>query len=296
MPELAEVELARRHWHPAVGEAVLSIDTHPKTRIFRDCPARRLRQVLTGGTLTATRVHGKRLLFTFLRNTQGATPPITNNQSPITGAPLHLELHLGMAGRLFAAPSAHPADKHDHLILRTGNRALVFNDYRQFGRLQLHPEPDPWAALPPEILAPAFTRRHVTRLIDRRPRTALKALLLDQAAFPGVGNWMADEICWKLEAHPATPAGRIDPGALRREARQICRGALRHIADKNSAESKIRTEGFAPGSYVHLVPPRSWLFQHRWKPGGSCPRCHRTLARATVASRTTAWCPGCQSL
>jgi formamidopyrimidine-DNA glycosylase len=288
MPELAEVELARRQWAPAVGETVCAIDTHPRTNIFRDCPATNIRRALTATTLTATRAHGKRLLFSF--------SSITNNKSPITGAQLHLELHLGMSGRLYAAGPDHRAEKHDHLILRTDVSSLVFNDYRQFGRLRLHHDADPWAALPPEVLDPAFTLRHVTALVDRRPRTALKALLLDQAAFPGVGNWMADEICWKLGAHPATPAGRLDPAALRRVTRQICRGAMRHVADRNSAESNKRGEGFAPGSYVHLVPPVSWVFEHRWTPGGACPRCHSALARATIASRTSAWCPNCQRM
>jgi len=288
MPELAEVELARRHWHPAVGQEVLRVDTHPKTRVFRDCPARQIRQSLTSRTLTATRAHGKRLLFSF-------SPPVTHHQSPMTGEELHLELHLGMAGRLFAAPPGHAVEKHDHLILRTATCSLVFNDYRQFGRLQLHGgDNDPWASLPPGILDRAFTLRRVTTLVDHRPRTALKALLLDQSAFPGIGNWMADEICWKLRAHPSTPAGKVDPAALRRITRQVTRGAIRHVADKNAATSKICAEGFAPGSYVHLVPPSSWLFQHRWKPGGSCPRCHSALGRATIASRTTAWCPQCQ--
>jgi len=289
MPELAEVELARRHWHPAVGEKVVRIDAHPHTNIFRTCPARRIRKALTGRILEATRAHGKRLLFSF--------SPAANDSSPLAGAPLGLELHLGMAGRLFAAPPEHPADRHDHLILRTPGRSLVFNDYRQFGRLQLHDgRDDPWCRLPPEILDRAFSRRHVTALVDRRPRTSVKALLLDQSAFPGIGNWMADEICWKLGVHPATPAGKIDPSELRRVTRQVTRGAIRHVADKNAAASKICAEGFAPGSYVHLVPPPSWLFQHRWKPGGSCPRCRSGLARATIASRTTAWCPSCQSM
>ncbi|MDA0767720.1 MAG: Fpg/Nei family DNA glycosylase [Verrucomicrobia bacterium] len=289
MPELAEVELARRLWHPAVGEIITSVDTHPKTRIFRDCPAKLLQQLLPHTTLTATRAHGKRLLFTF-------SPPITNNKSPITEVPLQVELHLGMSGRLYATSPDHRAEKHDHFLLRTAHRTLAYNDYRQFGGLKLHRHPDPWADLPPQVLDRAFTLRYLSALLDHRPRVALKALLLDQAAFPGVGNWMADEICWRLAAHPSTPVGKLDPAALRNASRTVCCGALRHVADRNFALAGTRTEAFAPGSYVHLVPPSSWLFQHRWKPGGACPTCKKTLSRATIAGRTTAWCPACQLL
>ena len=281
MPELAEVELARRLWEPAVGETITAVECHPKTRVFRACPARTLSKLLPHSTLTATRAHGKRLLFTF---------------SPTTTAPLHVELHLGMAGRLYAAAPDHLAEKHDHFILRTEHRSLVYNDYRQFGGVKLHRTLDPWAELPPQVLDRGFSLSYLSALLDRRPRVALKALLLDQSAFPGVGNWMADEICWRLAAHPSTPVGRLDPAALRTASRTVCRGALRHVADKNFTLASARTQAFAPGSYVHLVPPPSWLFQHRWKPGGSCPRCHDALSRATVAGRTTAWCPNCQVL
>ena len=208
-------------------------------------------------------------------------------------AQVHLELHLGMAGRLFLAPPDQAGAKHDHFVLRTRELALVYSDYRQFGRVFLHEgDGDPWAGLPPEVLDRRFTLAHLRALTARRAGTAVKALLLDQAVFPGVGNWMADEICWRLPCHPATRVKDLDLAALRRVSRLVCRGALRHVADKNAPRDG--TEGFSPGRYVDQVPPAGWLFQHRWKPGGLCPRCRSPLARGTIATRTTAWCEACQ--
>ena len=41
-------------------------------------------------------------------------------------------------------------------------------------------------------------------------------------------------------------------------------------------------------------PPRNWLIHQKWKRDGVCP-IHRTpLRHATVAGRTTVWCPRCQ--
>jgi len=282
MPEFAEVELARRLWEAGLSMRITSVEAHPGTRIFRDGSARAIASALTGAELLASRAHGKRLLFTF-------SPPGAPGSSR---AATHLEVHLGMAGRLFPAPAGYQAGRHDHLLLRGRSLALVFSDYRQFGRLVLHRDPDPWAALPPQPLDPGFNLPHLARLTSRQPRRALKALLLDQTAFPGIGNWMADEICWRLPCHPATPAGRVDPALLRRIARRVCRGAIRHVADRNAIRHGIN--GFSPGRYVEHVPPPAWLFRHRWKPGGRCPRCGSTLARSTIASRSTAWCPFCQ--
>lgn len=278
MPELAEVELARRIWAVGMTKTVTSVETHPKTRVYRDTPAPAIASALTGASLAATRSHGKRLLFTFRKGTEI----------------LPLEVHLGMSGRLAAAPAAHEAHKHDHLILRFQGLSLVFNDYRQFGRAHLHDGGDPWAELPPEILSRLFTEEHVAAQLARRPRTSLKALILDQSGFPGIGNWMADEICWRMNLHPATPTAQLPPGQLRKEIRFVTKGALRHIAGKNELVLADPSRGFAAGGYVSEVPPQDWLFQHRWKKGGHCPRCQTELARDTIATRTTAWCPTCQ--
>lgn len=271
MPELAEVELARRQWAVCHGEQILEVACHRDTRIYRETPASQLK-VLKGQTLQSSRCHGKRLLFTFKPD-------------------LHLEIHLGMTGKLYRVGRPHEPHKHDHFLMSSHRSTLAFSDYRQFGKVTLHQVHQPWDDLPIEILAPAFTTAYLREKVTRHGRKPLKAFLLDQGICPGVGNWMADEICWKLKHHPATPTSSIPVSPLRKALLAVCRGAIRHVADKN-AEPLI--QGFTPGTYVKQVPPRSWLFQHRWKAGGFCPRCQTELSRDTIASRTTAWCPVCQ--
>lgn len=290
MPELAEVELARRIWEPGLGQRILAIDSHPRTRVYRDTPAESIETTLSNKYIVRSRSHGKRLLFSF-----GPGPP-RGSQLETSNLKLetHLELHLGMSGRLFLAPPDYEVSKHDHFVIRTGKLALVYSDYRQFGRVFLHePGLDPWAALPLEVLDRRFRAAYLRTLTARRSGTTFKALLLDQSVFPGIGNWMADEICWRIPCHPSTKLGDLDLALVCKVSRQVCRGAMRHVADKNAPRDG--TEGFSPGRYVEQVPPRSWLFQHRWKPGGSCPRCRTELSRGTIATRTTAWCRACQA-
>ncbi len=271
MPELAEVELARRQWAVCEGEEVVSVQSHGKTRIYRDCPAPALRE-LRGKSIQSSRAHGKRMFFTFEDE-------------------LHLELHLGMTGKLYVSSASHEEHRHDHLILWLKESCLVFSDYRQFGRVMLHDVCAPWESLPPQPQDDAFTQKYVQQKIERHGRKPLKAFLLDQTICPGVGNWMADEICWKLALHPAIPTAKLNASSLRKAIRFVTLGALKHIADKNSKPS---LDGFAPGSYVAQVPPKSWLFQYRWKAGGHCPKCKVELERGTIATRTTAWCAKCQ--
>ena len=170
MPELAEVELARRQWLPALRETISSVHTHPGKGIFRDCPAAAFR-ALKNHHLSECRAHGKRLLFSFAKKKSKQ-------------ASLHLELHLGMSGRLYRAEKSHSPGKHDHFILFTRKSALCFNDYRTFGRVILHDSDQFWRDLPPAPHDRGFTSAYLKNHLTKHPKKPLKALLLDQAVFP----------------------------------------------------------------------------------------------------------------
>jgi formamidopyrimidine-DNA glycosylase len=262
MPELAEVAYYTTRWAAGVGQEVLRVHTGPKARPFRQTAAGAFR-ALMGTTYGGARTHGKNMLFEFAP------------QLWLTG-------HLGMTGELLAGPPGHEPTAHDHLVLYTRESALIFRDFRMFGALRLDesvggPPPD-WLALPPQILDAGFTTARVAEALQRHARSPLKALLLDQHWFPGIGNWMADEVCYQLRLHPAVPAGTVEAAALRRVLRAICRKSMETIGRDWSD------------------PPRSWLMQHRWKAGGVCPAksCGSALVRETLRGRTACWCPQCQ--
>jgi len=283
MPELAEVEYYRKQWDPGLGETVARVSVHPRARVYRDTPAAALRG-LAGRRLLRSFAHGKQMLFEFSGGTW-------------------LGIHLGMSGKLFASPLDREEEARDHLALFTPQRRLVFSDTRMFGKVTLDlvagadgahcgdcagagedeasSPPLWWRELPPELLSPGFTKARVARFAQRRAKTPLKTLLLDQSAFPGVGNWMADEVCWRLGLDPRLPAGslgRSECADLWKALRQVSRDALRII-------------GTDWGD-----PPDSWLMKHRWRDGGHCPRrgCGAPLVREELRGRTTCRCPGCQ--
>jgi formamidopyrimidine-DNA glycosylase len=261
MPELAEVAYYARRWDAGLHKRVLRVQVHPGIRIFRGGNARALARVLTGRDYLEPFTHGKNMLFQF-------------------GGGVWLGGHLGMTGELLCEPPDHRPQKHDHLVMFTADCALVVRDPRQFGRWHLERSDGPpawWRALPPEILSKAFTAAYVAGILKRHARAPLKAVLLDQARFPGIGNWMADEVLWQMRLNPATPAGKADAAALRKTLQFITRTALRTVGRDWSD------------------PPRTWLFSHRWKAGGHCPRCGATLKRGELRGRTACWCPVCQA-
>jgi formamidopyrimidine-DNA glycosylase len=263
MPELAEVEFYRKRWDAGLRRKVRAVELHVEKRIFRGTDTKLLASTLIGATLLESEAHAKQMLFRFSHRAW-------------------LGVHLGMTGRLHAEASSFRPDRHDHLVLFQKDRALVLTDARQFGRVLFHlgeEAPEWWTRLPPAVTSPEFTPERMAGFLRRRPRLAVKAALLLQSAFPGVGNWMADEILWRARIDPRRLCGTLrskQTDALWREARRVCADSLATVGVDFSD------------------PPRGWLFHQRWKKEGRCPRDKAHLRTAQVGGRTTRWCSRCQ--
>ncbi len=264
MPELAEVAYYCKQWKAGLNAAIQRVACHGSSRVFRNTDPQGISH-LSHCTLVSARTHGKQMLFGFHPGGW-------------------LRVHLGMTGRLDLRAPGHVPDQHDHLVLFQESQALVFRDPRKFGQIQYFSGKDMpalWSQLPPEVLSRKFTRARMRSLLNRHRRAPIKALLLNQEGFPGIGNWMADEVLWRIRLHPATLAGQLssdESDQMWKALKVLCRQALEIIGED------------------WQDPPQNWLFQHRWRNGGQCPRakCRQPLVRESLRGRTTCWCPGCQ--
>jgi formamidopyrimidine-DNA glycosylase len=269
MPELAEVEFYRRRWDIGLGESITRVLLHPKAGIFKTSDPSVIVRHLAGATLISSAAAAKQMLFRF-------------------SGDAWLGIHLGMTGELTVQPADHTPRKSDHLVLVQRDRSLVFTDPRMFGRVLFHHGPDApdwWTSIAPAVLSDEFTVASVTAFLRRRARTPIKPVLLMQEKFPGIGNWMADEILWRSSIHPKRLAGSLTAAeikSLHRETRFVTTHALRMIGESTAATLPD--------------PPKTWLFPHRWTDGGTCPKTGAPLVREEIGGRTTCWSPARQTL
>lgn len=265
MPELAEVVYFKNRWAPGLGQAVKRVRLQAQKRPFRGCDTAALKRGLKAAVLQEGFTRGKQMVFRF-----------SGGQ--------WLGVHLGMAGKLFCEPLPYAPAKHDHLVLDTQSQALIFRDTRHFGRLRYDVTDDPdgpewWRAIAPDPRSAAFTKERVKTFLARHAKAPMKAVLLNQEGFPGIGNWMADEILWRARVHPAELAGDLSPRKVTdiyKETVAVTEGAMSTIAHHNED------------------PPEGWLFQVRWRDGGICPKTGKALVREEIGGRTTCWSPGRQ--
>ena len=275
MPELAEVEWFRKQWHVGRDAEIVDLSLHARNRVFRGTDTRDLQRRLIGAKLLSSHARGKRMLFIF----SGDNPEIIGARENVRS---WLGIHLGMTGKIRVQSANYRPGKHDHLVLFQRERALVFTDSRQFGRVRFHrgpDEPDWWKSAAPEINSRDFDQQFVEQFLAQHRKAPIKGVLLMQNGFPGIGNWMADEILWRAKILPSKRTERLtarERDAIFRATKFVVRRSLETLGKDFSD------------------PPRNWLIHQKWKRAGVCP-IHRTpLRHATVAGRTTAWCPRCQ--
>jgi formamidopyrimidine-DNA glycosylase len=263
MPELAEVEYYRKQWDTGLGHRVTRVEAHEDARVFRGIDAKEIARALRDLRYRQSFARGKQMLFRF-------------------GTDAWIGLHLGMTGKLRAERLPFRPTRHDHLVIRLKELVLVLRDPRQFGRVQFHRGPKPpdwWTKISAAATEPGFTREAVQAFLARHRRLPIKGTLLLQSGFPGIGNWMADEILWQAGIAPIRKTGELSRAEVVRiwkTARHVCRIAMGTIGKDFSD------------------PPRNWLFHERWSRRGVCPKHKIPLSCAVVAGRTTVWCQRCQ--
>lgn len=280
MPELPEVETVVRGLQALLpGRGILSVRLG-KTD-FIDDPAA-IEQHVPGCCIVEVQRRGKFLVLFLEKNCV--------LQTAAGSAPerFHLIVHLGMTGQLTVRPSAMPSALHTHVWFALDNdRELRYTDPRRFGRMALVPESASDSILGQLGLDALETGEEEfrSRLAGRRAR--IKALLLDQHVFRGMGNIYTDESLWRARIHPA----RLGASLKRDEVARLYR------AVQNVLREAIRLGGSSISDYVNAEgEPGEFQLRHRvyQREGKKCSRCTTHIRRMIVAGRSSYFCPGCQ--
>ncbi|MGI5132777.1 Fpg/Nei family DNA glycosylase [Pseudonocardia sp. CA-107938] len=254
MPELPEVERARRTLEEALDRTIVDVDDTDEW-VCRPHRPGDIAAALRGGRLVAAHRLGK-TMWCETADARGEPGP-------------HLGVHLGMGGRIVVVddaaddPPRRPQWNRFTMTFADGGQ-LRLHDTRRLGRVRLEPDLD---AIGPdaERIRPAEFRERVAR-----SRSAVKARLLDQSVLSGVGNLLADETLWQARLAPSAPADRLSRAELDRL----------HTALRTSLRNAIRKGGVHTGEVIESR-----------RAGATCPRCGTPMAHGKVGGRTTWWCP-----
>ena len=271
MPELPEVETIRRDLEPLIlGRRITNVDVDPATiHLLVGAPIETLRENLIGRTIEAVHRRGKYLM---LGLDDGRW----------------LVIHLRMTGRLIWRTREAPDEQYQRAKIELDNgHDLRWSDLRKFGTWRLHESAaEVIDKLGPEPIDAALTLKIFRERLANRT-AAVKAVLLDQRRFAGLGNIYVDEALYEAGIRPDTPAGMLSPAAIKRLFASS-RSVLERGIENRGASFKDYVDGQGePGSqHMHVQ-----VFRRTGKP---CYACGSEIRRTIVGGRSTHWCPKCQ--
>ncbi len=266
MPELPEVEtIARKLKTELVGKTILSADLRWSRTLARPSP-KKFKEQIKGQIILGVSRRAKFLILQL--------------------SSFGLLIHLRMSGDLLLKNSSIRAELHDRLILKlSGNKSLVFNDTRKFGRVWLTAKPnDVLGKLGPEPLSTEFTSRWLHTALNNKKRQ-LKPLLLDQTFLAGLGNIYTDEALHIARLHPLTVSNSIT----------VKQAQALHEAILAVLNEGIRRNG-ASFDWVYRGGEFQNYFRVYGRENEKCPVCGTKIKRILVGQRSTHYCPRCQKL
>jgi formamidopyrimidine-DNA glycosylase len=286
MPELPEVETVRRGLAKLIiGKTIVS-EMHDTEKGFPNTPAD-VTTFLIGSLVTDVRRRAKVLMIDLSTD-------------------YTLLIHLKMTGQLVYVGdtrfgAGHPndslvnalPDKSTRVTLQFNDGAtLFFNDQRKFGWMRLLPTIEIpnisfMQKVGPEPLSTEFTTHHFIQRLARRPKTNIKAAILDQSVVAGIGNIYADESLWGAKINPNRLVSSLTDAEmtlLYTEVRAVMNLSIEKGGSSNS--TYVNAEG-QRGSYMDFAR----VFRREGLP---CPRCGTTIEKLRVAGRGTHICPVCQ--
>lgn len=282
MPELPEVETTTRKLQPLAGRQIKSFNgdwprgarINTLNFIARDIVGRKI--------ISISRV-GKSIIF------------MLSGRSAKDAGRI-LAFHQRMSGRLliklsiinFQFPKIN--DKHIRIkIIFTDGNELWFIDPRKFG-VVWYGKPEEvmrdryFASLGADALAVPF-KEFCERLAGHKGM--IKAILLRQDIFAGIGNIVADEMLWEAKIHPernAATLGEKEIKALFTAMKAVLRRSIK------AKGTTLRDWGHPDGESGNFQN----LMRVYGQKGKLCKRCGHKITRMVVVGRGTWICAYCQ--
>lgn len=182
-------------------------------------------------------------------------------------------IHLGMTGQLRFDGEPGP---YTRALFTLEDSVLLYDDTRMFGAIE-------YGCVRVDRLGPdALTQIAPAKL---RRKAHIKAVLLNQSVFSGVGNIYADEALFRAGIRPtARNLSSARAAKLLSAVVEVLREAIEFRG--SSVSDYVDTEG------------RAGSFQNRHRVYGRenqpCLTCGTPIRKIVVAGRGTHYCPKCQ--
>ena len=278
MPELPEVETIKKAVEKGIGKTnILSVEI--KNRKLRDLVPDDMENIINNSKI----VHYERIakyLIIYLDND------------------FCIIWHMGMSGKVKISDSKKNLDKHDHIIIKTSNGYLIYNDPRRFGLFTYCKKHDLLTnkylkSLGVDPFKKDLTAKYLYTLLQKRKTIPIKTALLDQRIIAGIGNIYASEILYESKILPTRACKDI----TEEECVSIIKNTQKVLKKAINAGGSTLRDYKKPDGSLGYFQNMHCVYN---KTGQKCPYCTCDTKKTggikaiTIAGRSTFYCESLQ--
>jgi formamidopyrimidine-DNA glycosylase len=175
----------------------------------------------------------------------------------------------------------------------TKQSLLFFNDQRKFGWLRVFSSKELklfQSDLGLDIFDPKFSPKYLYSQLQKSSRP-IKAVLLDQHYFAGIGNIYACDALFLSGVHPQTPSNKISLKQAKLIHKFLIEIMLQSVlVGGSTAKDKtyIKPDG--------TTGQNQFFFRVYQKKGEPCLKCGTKIEYTKIGGRGTFFCPKCQAI
>lgn len=199
-------------------------------------------------------------------------------------------IHLKLTGQLVYQDKPREIPKFAKVVFTfRDNSCLFFNDFRKFGFIKIMKTSEVENYLKKQGFGPEpleITYSRFKHLLEKKPRSKIKPVLMDQTFLAGLGNIYAQEACFLAGILPTrTLASLTEPEIkkLYQAIQNVLKSSIQHQG--TSFDTTYVTAEGKPGHFD------SYLKVYHQP---NCPKCRSKLKISKLASRSTYYCEKCQ--
>ncbi len=274
MPELPEVETIRRELDPLITGKTFALPLlHIPSTVEYPCPDE-FSRALKGRTIKNIARKGKYLLINLDRGI--------------------LVVHLRMTGNLIYSDSENSRQQRFLRVTLpfTDGTVLFYSDMRRFGRLWYIADEVELNEIVLKRVGPDIYNEldceTFQQLLEKREKSRLKSLLLDQKFAAGMGNIYTDECLYRCGFHPLRRVSSLNPDETRQLYSSVRAVLEEGIKYGGTTFRDYRSASGALGDFQNKLAVYG-------RKGEKCFKCGNPIQKTIVAGRGTYYCPHCQA-
>lgn len=277
MPELPELEAFKSYIDRHCLKKIITAIGCSDMSVIKGIPSTAFKKALIGKKFVHTNRLGKYLIIS------------------LNDSDYKLVMHFGLTGSL-----TYTKDASEHVrfsmvtFIFKDHSVLHWNSIRKFEKIWLISDLDtikPLKTLGPDPLT--LSAKEFTELLEQHKTKNIKAFLMDQDTISGIGNEYSDEILFQAGIDPHHIIKDLSAATIKKLYKQM------HTVLKYAIKIQVRSINMHAPDFLsqanRSIFKKTYLQAHRHI-DMICPKNkNHTLKKATVAGRTTFYCPEDQS-